>query len=108
MAAIFASVDVRAGYSDIVIVDGVSLEVEAGEIVAIVGPNGSGKSTLLKSFFGFSQFLGGKMFYNGEEITGRPAAKASNTFSRVPDPLRMGTTIRQAAARNGRTSATRP
>lgn len=73
MAAIFASVDVRAGYSDIVIVDGVSLEVEAGEIVAIVGPNGSGKSTLLKSFFGFSQFLGGKMFYKGEEITGRPA-----------------------------------
>lgn len=75
MAPIFASVDVRAGYSDIVIVDGVSLEVEAGEIVAIVGPNGSGKSTLLKSFFGFAQFLSGKMFYKGEEITSRPADK---------------------------------
>ncbi len=75
VAPIFASVDVRAGYSDIVIVDGVSLEVEAGEIVAIVGPNGSGKSTLLKSFFGFAQFLSGKMFYKGEDITGRPADK---------------------------------
>lgn len=73
MEPIFASVDIQAGYQGVMIVDKVSISVEPGEAVAIVGPNGSGKSTLLKSFFGFSQFMGGKMFYKNQDITGTPA-----------------------------------
>jgi ABC-type branched-subunit amino acid transport system ATPase component len=112
VAPIFASVDVRAGYSDIVIVDGVSLEVEAGEIVAIVGPNGSGKSTLLKSFFGFSQFLGGKMYYRGEDITGKTADRmiasgigyipqTNNVFANltITENLQMGAYTRSDRSR---------
>jgi len=73
VTSIFQASNVRAGYGDVVVVDGVSLEVASGEIVAIVGPNGSGKSTLLKSFFGFARFFGGQLIYDGKDITGLAA-----------------------------------
>jgi neutral amino acid transport system ATP-binding protein len=44
--------DLRAGYDSGDILHGVSIDVRAGAIVAIIGPNGSGKSTLLKAIYG--------------------------------------------------------
>lgn len=70
MTPIFAASDIRAGYGDVVIVNGVSLAVNIGETVTILGPNGSGKSTLLKSLLGFARLLGGKLVYDGRDITG--------------------------------------
>ena len=41
--------DLSAGYDKKVVVEGVDLEVRAGDVVALIGPNGSGKSTILKT-----------------------------------------------------------
>jgi len=76
MAPIFVAENINAGYGDAVIVQGVSIQVAEGEIVAIVGPNGSGKSTLIKSFLGFARLFQGNVFYQGEDITGIASHRA--------------------------------
>ncbi len=70
MDAIFVAENIDAGYGDAIIIQGVSIQVAEGEIVAIVGPNGSGKSTLIKSFLGFARLFQGSVFYQGKDITG--------------------------------------
>jgi zinc transport system ATP-binding protein len=47
------------GYGDHAIVSGLTLDIHAGEVVAILGPNGSGKSTLIKGLLGLNEHIGG-------------------------------------------------
>jgi branched-chain amino acid transport system ATP-binding protein len=63
--------DLKGGYGDADILHGVSLEVDAGEIVVIVGPNGAGKSTALKAVFGLVKVRGGSIVFADENLTGR-------------------------------------
>ena len=61
-----------AGYSaELDILNGVSLTVDAGQIVTVVGPNGAGKSTLMKSIIGLVAPRKGRVLLRGGEITGR-------------------------------------
>jgi branched-chain amino acid transport system ATP-binding protein len=62
-----------AGYNGLNVLDGVSFEVGAGELVAIVGPNGHGKTTLLKTISGLLSASGGSIALAGLEITQRRA-----------------------------------
>jgi len=62
---------VTAGYTDENIIHEVTLEVEEGEIVSIIGPNGSGKSTLMKSVFGLTRMRGGRIRFQGQDVTGK-------------------------------------
>jgi len=61
-----------AGYGDLQILEKVNIVVEEGEYVAIVGPNGAGKSTVMKSIFGLTKHIGGKIIYEGSDISGLP------------------------------------
>jgi branched-chain amino acid transport system ATP-binding protein len=77
--------NLRAGYYGMEILKGVYLEVNDGEIVAIIGPNGSGKSTLLKSIFNLCEVYSGKIFFKEREITKMPTHELiSKRISYVP------------------------
>ncbi len=62
--------DLDAGYGDLQILDDINLDVEDAEYVTIVGPNGAGKSTVMKSVFGLTDYMGGNIIFDGEEISG--------------------------------------
>jgi neutral amino acid transport system ATP-binding protein len=62
--------DLDAGYGDLQVLDGVDMDVGAGEYVAIVGPNGAGKSTVMKSVFGLTDHMGGEINFDGTDIAG--------------------------------------
>lgn len=55
---------------DIIILEGLNLNVAEGSIVIVIGPNGSGKSTLLKSICGILRPVKGNVFFDDNEITG--------------------------------------
>lgn len=76
---------IHAGYGEINILHGVSINLERGEIISIVGPNGAGKSTLLKTLFGLLEPGKGEIIYNGKDITGLPPGNLLKTgISFVP------------------------
>ncbi len=58
-------------YGGIRAVKGISLNVPEGEIVTLIGANGAGKSTILRTIAGLVKAESGKIFYQGEEITGK-------------------------------------
>ena len=53
-------------------VDGASLDVQAGEIVALIGPNGAGKTTLFATLAGFHRPDAGRIVFDGRDVTGLP------------------------------------
>jgi ABC-type bacteriocin/lantibiotic exporter with double-glycine peptidase domain len=52
------------------IIDDMSFHAHPGEFIAIVGPSGSGKSTLVRLLLGFDQPLTGKVYYDGQDLSG--------------------------------------
>ena len=65
--------DLDLYYGDAQALSGVSLSVEQGEITAIVGANGAGKSSLIRSIHGIERPHGGRVLFDGQDITGWPS-----------------------------------
>ncbi len=77
--------EVVSGYGEVEILHKVSIRVEEEEIVTIIGPNGAGKSTLLKTVFGLLPCKSGRVFFGGEDVTGRsPEVMVRKGMSYVP------------------------
>ena len=83
--------DIHAGYGKMEILRGVSLRVEAGQVVSIIGPNGAGKSTVFKTLFGLLPARQGRVRFAGEDVTNRPPGRppASRHDLRAPGPERL-------------------
>ena len=62
-------------YGDARALDGVSITIEPGVIVAIVGANGAGKTSLIRTIAGMQKPAGGHIRYKGTEIAGWPTYK---------------------------------
>lgn len=62
--------DIEAGYNSKPVLQGVSLTVGKGEVVALIGPNGSGKSTVLKTVMGIIRARRGEILWGGLPIIG--------------------------------------
>jgi ABC-type polar amino acid transport system ATPase subunit len=60
---------VRKSFGDLVVLDGIDLEVSPGEVLVVVGPSGSGKSTLLRCVNLLEPVDSGRIFLEGQEIT---------------------------------------
>src|SRR5262249_9991510 len=60
-------------YGDVQALDGVSLDIEEGTIVAIVGANGAGKTTLIRAIAGIHRAAKGHVLFRGENILGWPS-----------------------------------
>jgi ABC-type polar amino acid transport system ATPase subunit len=62
---------VHKSFGDNEVLRGIDLEVASGEVLTIIGPSGSGKSTLLRCVNLLEPLQSGRIFFEGEEITGR-------------------------------------
>lgn len=60
--------------------DGVSLQVADGELVALLGPSGSGKTTLLRAIAGLEPLDAGRVTYDGQDVTDSPARQRGVGF----------------------------
>jgi branched-chain amino acid transport system ATP-binding protein len=72
MASVLSVNGVHSFYGQIEALRGVSLHVEAGEIVTLIGANGAGKSTLLMTICGNPRARHGSIVFDGQDITGLP------------------------------------
>lgn len=81
---------VTAGYGPVTVLKDVSLEVAAGEILAVLGPNGAGKSTLAKTIEGMIRARTGSVTYQGKDITTAPAFERMRAgVALVPEGRRL-------------------
>lgn len=61
--------DIKKSFGTIQALKGVSLDVNKGEVVALVGDNGAGKSTLIKNIVGYHQPTSGEIYWKGERVS---------------------------------------
>jgi len=79
----------NAGYGGLRILHDVNIQVDEGEVVAIMGPNGAGKSTVLKTFFGMTEIQSGSVKWRDKKIDPVPHEVVRMGVSYVPQGRRV-------------------
>jgi branched-chain amino acid transport system ATP-binding protein len=88
--ALIEVIDIKVYYDNVEALRGISLQLEQGEIVALLGANGAGKSTLLKTISGFKRPTSGEIWYDGERIDGtKPYRIVAAGIAHVPEGRRV-------------------
>jgi branched-chain amino acid transport system ATP-binding protein len=106
--ALFEMRDVRAGYGEAVVLDGVSLSLPPNGSLAVLGRNGVGKTTLLLTAMGFVPTARGSIWLNGADVSNLPPHKRAHLgLGWVPQERDIfpSLTVEEnltVAARNGR------
>ena len=78
-------IDIKGGYGEVDILNGISVALEPGEILTIAGTNGAGKSTLAKAIVGLLPRVRGDIRFEGHSLLAIPTEKrASRGVSYVP------------------------
>ena len=76
--------DIQLAFGGVKALTGVSVEAQTGKITAVIGPNGAGKTSLFNVISGFYRPQAGRVFLDGEDITGlKPHARAYRGMSRT-------------------------
>lgn len=65
--------EISAGYSALMILQDLSIFMEAGELITVLGPNGAGKSTLINAIMGLLPLYRGTIEFKGQRIDGLPS-----------------------------------
>ncbi len=81
--ALFEVRGLRKAFGRHVVLNGLDLDIFAGEIVTIIGESGSGKSVLLKTMMGLMEADAGTIRFDGEEVTGQTAQQWTQTRRRI-------------------------
>ena len=63
--------NLRKTFGDNVVIDGLNLTVQPGEVIVVIGPSGCGKSTLLRCINGLEEIQGGRIMLDDQEVNGR-------------------------------------
>ena len=86
--------NLRSGYGRIEALHGVSLEVRAGEIVALLGANGAGKTTLLRTISGVQPATAGEIRFEGQRIDRMPGhRRVTLGIAQVPEGRQLFTPL---------------
>ncbi len=84
--ALLVADQLEAGYGEVQVLWGISLKAARGELTAIVGANGAGKTTMLRAIAGSITPWGGRVMFEGKDVTHVPTnAKAAQGFALVPE-----------------------
>lgn len=90
MAELLACDDLTVTFGGLRALDGLSLKLEAGDILGLIGPNGSGKTTFFNAITGFAPCSRGSFWIDGNEMTGvRPQAIYKQGVSRTFQQARL-------------------
>ena len=85
MTALLELIDVYAGYGPVTVLNGLNLQLQAGERLAVIGRNGVGKTTALRAIMGLATLSRGRIALDGQDLHGlAPHQRAQRGLGYVP------------------------